>query len=28
RDHYVDELTALADQCRNVGLLPLPSRTP
>jgi hypothetical protein len=27
RDQYVLELTALADQCRNVGLLPLPSRT-
>ena len=27
RDRYVDELSALADQCRNVGLLPLPSRS-
>ena len=27
RDRYVQELSALADQCRNVGLLPLPSRT-
>jgi hypothetical protein len=26
RDRYVDELSVLADQCRNVGLLPLPSR--
>ena len=28
RDRYVDELAALADQCRNAGLLPLPTRTP
>ena len=27
RDRYVDELGALADQCRSVGLLPLPTRT-
>ena len=27
RDRYVDELAALAEQCRTVGLLPLPSRT-
>ena len=27
RDHYVEELSRLADQCRNVGLLPLPSRS-
>ena len=27
RDKYVDELSGLADQCRTVGLLPLPSRT-
>ena len=27
RDRYVDDLSSLADQCRNVGLLPLPSRT-
>ena len=27
RDRYVDELSTLADQCRTVGLLPLPSRT-
>jgi len=27
RDRYVEELSALADQCRNVGLLPLPSRS-
>ena len=27
RDRYVQELSALADQCRDVGLLPLPSRT-
>ena len=27
RDEYVTELSALADQCRNVGLLPLPSRS-
>jgi hypothetical protein len=26
RETYVDELTALADLCRGVGLLPLPSR--
>jgi hypothetical protein len=26
RDRYVDDLSTLADQCRNVGLLPLPSR--
>lgn len=26
REAYVDELTSLADQCRGVGLLPLPSR--
>src|ERR1700682_2736150 len=25
RDRYVEDLSALADQCRNVGLLPLPS---
>jgi hypothetical protein len=27
RDAYVAELSALADRCRRVGLLPLPSRT-
>ena len=27
RDCYVGELSTLADQCRNVGLLPLPSRS-
>ena len=27
RDKYVDELSGLAEQCRTVGLLPLPSRT-
>jgi hypothetical protein len=27
RDRYVDELGALADQCRSVGLLPLPTRS-
>ena len=27
RDRYVQELSALADQCRNVGLLPLPTRS-
>jgi hypothetical protein len=27
RDEYVDELSSLADQCRNAGLLPLPSRS-
>jgi hypothetical protein len=26
RDDYVDELANLADRCRQVGLLPLPSR--
>ena len=26
RQHYVDDLAALAEQCRDVGLLPLPSR--
>jgi hypothetical protein len=26
RDEYVDELAALAEQCRGAGLLPLPSR--
>ena len=26
RDAYVDELANLADRCRQVGLLPLPSR--
>ena len=26
REDYVDELTELADRCRTVGLLPLPSR--
>jgi hypothetical protein len=26
RQTYVDELAALADQCRGAGLLPLPSR--
>lgn len=26
RDGYVDELTAIAERCRNVGLLPLPAR--
>ena len=26
REEYVDELTLLADQCRGVGLLPLPTR--
>jgi hypothetical protein len=25
RDAYVDELADLAEQCRNAGLLPLPS---
>jgi hypothetical protein len=28
RDAYVDELANLADRCRQVGLLPLPSRGP
>ena len=28
RDRYVDELSMLADECRRVGLLPLPARTP
>jgi hypothetical protein len=27
RDEYVDELSSLADECRNAGLLPLPSRS-
>ena len=27
RDDYVSELSDLADRCRSVGLLPLPSRT-
>jgi hypothetical protein len=27
RDRYVEDLSVLADQCRNVGLLPLPSRS-
>src|SRR4051812_21736181 len=27
RDGYVEELSALADRCRNVGLLPLPTRS-
>jgi hypothetical protein len=27
RERYVDELADLAEQCRNVGLLPLPSRS-
>jgi len=27
RDEYVNELSSLADQCRNVGLLPLSSRS-
>ena len=27
RDDYVRELSSLADQCRNAGLLPLPSRS-
>ena len=27
RDTYVGELSGLADQCRNVGLLPLSSRS-
>ncbi len=26
RDEYVDALAGLADRCRQVGLLPLPSR--
>jgi len=26
RDDYVVELSAMADRCREVGLLPLPSR--
>ena len=26
RDTYVAELSAMADSCRHVGLLPLPSR--
>lgn len=26
RDAYVAEITALADRCRDAGLLPLPSR--
>lgn len=26
RGRYVDELTAIAERCRNVGLLPLPAR--
>ena len=26
RDAYVEELSVLAEQCRGVGLLPLPSR--
>jgi hypothetical protein len=26
RQHYVDDLAGLAEQCRDVGLLPLPSR--
>ena len=26
RDAYVDELTGIAERCRNVGLLPLPAR--
>ncbi len=26
KETYVDELGALAEQCRHVGLLPLPSR--
>jgi len=26
RAKYVDDLAALAEQCRDVGLLPLPSR--
>lgn len=27
RDRYVEDLSGLADQCRTVGLLPLPTRT-
>jgi hypothetical protein len=27
RDRYVEDLSDLADQCRHVGLLPLPSRS-
>ena len=27
RDRYVGELSEVADQCRSVGLLPLPSRS-
>ena len=27
RDQYVEELSKLAERCRSVGLLPLPSRT-
>ncbi len=27
REDYVTALTTLADECRNVGLLPLPTRT-
>jgi hypothetical protein len=26
REEYVEELSALAEQCRRAGLLPLPSR--
>jgi hypothetical protein len=26
REEYVDELTAIAERCRTVGLLPLPAR--
>ena len=26
RDEYVEDLASLAEQCRDVGLLPLPSR--
>ena len=28
RDHYVETLAELADRCRHLGLLPLPSRNP
>jgi hypothetical protein len=26
RDEYVEELTAIAERCRTLGLLPLPAR--
>ena len=28
RDDYVEQLAALAERCRSMGLLPLPSRHP